>query len=86
MGIGPDIGEEGYEEWREKGLTLLELTEVESSNAYWFMFELLDILITALLGQGVKHGSFFTPRPAVPFVETTYEGTPDILHQNQPGY
>jgi hypothetical protein len=50
------------------------------------MFELLDILITALLRQGVKHGSFLTPRPAVTFVETTYKGTPDILHPIQPGY
>ena len=81
MGIGPDIGEEGYEEWRETGLLLLELTEDESNYAYWFMFELLDILITALLRQGVKHGSFLTPQPAVTFVDTTYEGTPDILHQ-----
>ena len=53
IGIGPEIQEEEYEEWREQGLALLEFTEDESSEACWFIFKLMDILLIALLRQGV---------------------------------
>jgi hypothetical protein len=52
IGNAPDIGDERYDEWRETGLAILKLTENESINACWFMFDFAEIVITALLRQG----------------------------------
>ena len=50
------------------------------------MFDFAEIFITALLRKGVKPGSILAQLPAKPPATIIYEGTPEILYQNQPGF
>jgi hypothetical protein len=82
----PDIGDEDYKDWRNTGLSIMELTEDDSTTASWFLFTFAEIVITAILRQGLKPDSVLSQLPAKPPATIIYEGTPEILHQTQPGF